>query len=134
MVVLDVSSQDQVLTGTAPKGAGETFRILNGVEVLWEGKNGESFRILPHCRKLCLVSVDSENKAWDIKWQSELNNRAMTTHSVVMKGDKVPTDGTDAGPALRKMIANAGNMGYEKQQATIELPRGEYHFYPESAT
>lgn len=134
MVVLDVSSQDQVLTGTAPKGAGETFRILNGVEVLWEGKNGDAFRILPHCRKLCLVSVDSENKAWDIKWQSELNNRAMSTHSVVLKGNKVPTDGTDAGPALRKMIANAGNMGYEKQQATIELPRGEYHFYPESAT
>ncbi len=134
MVVLDVRSQDQVLTGTAPKGAGETFRILNGVEVLWEGKNGESFRILPHCRKLCLVSVDSENKAWDIKWQSELNNRAMATHSVVLKGNKVPTDGTDAGPALRKLIANAGNMGYEKQQATIELPRGEYHFYPESAT
>lgn len=135
MVVLDVASQDTALTGTAPKGEGNVFRILNGVEVLWEGQSGESFHVVPHCRKVCLVSVDSDNKAWDIEWKPELNNRAGLGH-VVLNGDAVPCgpDKADAGPALRKLISNAGNMGAEKQRTTIELPKGVYHFYPESAT
>ena len=34
MVVLDVPS-DSLLSGTAPAEAGKTFRILNGIDVLW---------------------------------------------------------------------------------------------------
>ena len=135
MVVLDVASQDTVLTGTAPAEAGKTFRILNGVDVLWEGKGGESFRIHPMSRKVYLLGVDSENKAWDIEWKPELNNRATMGH-VVLQGDSVPCgpDEADAGPALRKLISNAGNMGAKKERTTIELTKGVYHFYPESAT
>ena len=94
MVVLNVENQDYALTGTAPQEEGKSFRILNGIEVLWEGKGGESFHLVPHCRKVYLVSVDSDNKAWDIEWKPEQNNRAMTGH-VVLQGDSVP-----CGPAM----------------------------------
>lgn len=137
MVVLDVKSQDAALTGTAPKGEGKLFRILNGVEVLWEGKSGESFHLIPHSRKVYLLSVDSENKAWDIEWKPEDNNRAGVPHAVLQgdsNGYKVPAGGKDAGPALRKILSHAGNMGCVKHRTTIELPKGVYHFYPESAT
>lgn len=135
MVVLSVENQDCALTGTAPQEEGKTFRILNGVDVLWEGKGGESFHVIPHCRKVYLVSADSENKEWNIEWKPEVNNRAMMGH-VVLQGDSVPCgpDEADAGPALRKLISSAGNTGAAKQRTTIELPKGVYHFYPETAT
>lgn len=135
MVVLNVESQDYALTGTAPQEDGKRFRILNGIDILWEGKGGESFHLIPHCRKVYLLSVDSENKNWNIEWKPEQNNRAMTGH-VVLQGDNVPCgpDEADAGPALRKLISSAGNMGAAKQRTTIELPKGVYHFYPETAT
>lgn len=135
MVVLDVPHQPAALTGTAPKGEGSNFRILNGTDVLWEGKSGESFRLIPHCRKVCLVSTDSENKKWDIEWQPEYINRARIFNSV-LNGNCVPGDSEchDAGPALRRLISNAGNTSTEKNHTTIELPKGVYHFYPDTAT
>lgn len=132
MVALQVPSQDARFTGTAPGGEGQRYRILNGVDVLWEGKGGESFSLLPYSRMLYLVSVDSENKAWDIEWQPEQSNRAMVA-KLVLRGEQVPTGGADAGPALRNLISRAAHTGCVAQQSTtIELPQGEYHFYPES--
>ena len=134
MVVLDVPS-DSLLSGTAPAEAGKTFRILNGIDVLWEGKGGESFQILPMCRKVYLLGVDSENKSWSVNWELKLYNRAYIPNCNMLNGEGiVPTGGQDAGPALRKMISKANNLGVVHTSTTIELPKGEYHFYPESAT
>ena len=134
MVVLDVPS-DSLLSGTAPAEAGKTFRILNGIDVLWEGKGGESFQILPMCRKVYLLGVDSENKSWSVSWEHKLYNRAYIPNCNMLNGEGiVPTGGQDAGPALRKMISKANNLGVVHTSTTIELPKGEYHFYPESAT
>ena len=134
MVVLDVPS-DSLLSGTAPAEAGKTFRILNGIDVLWEGKGGESFQILPMCRKVYLLGVDSENKSWSVNWELKLYNRAYIPNCNMLNGEGiVPTGGQDAGPALRKMLSKANNLGVVHTSTTIELPKGEYHFYPESAT
>ena len=138
MLAVNVPSQDRELRGRAPQGkAGETYRIYNGAEMLWEGKSGESFSLIPNSRVLYLVSADNDNKNWQVEWKHEEHNRARETKPTTLKGGadgyKVPSDGTDAGPALRKMLARAGYMGYELQSTTIDLPQGEYHFYPSSS-
>lgn len=137
MQVLCVPSHDYVLSGTAPRDANsKKYRILNGSTVLWEGESGKSFRILPRCRKLYLVGENSTNSQWQAEWQYEQNSRAIIPCEELNGGKdgyNIPTDGTDAGPALRTMLDRAADTGCEKKQTTINLPKGEYHFYPEGA-
>lgn len=140
MLVLEVPTQNAELRGRAPEGTAGTYRILNGVRVLWEGKSGEAFCVEPDGLQMYLLSVDSDNKAWqELRWQAKHTPRAaQESGNVVLQGGSngfaVPANGEDAGPAIRAMLAKAAQRSVDNAATTIELPKGEYHFYPETAT
>lgn len=135
MEVMTVPHPDYALTGTAPQGADKTYRILNGIKVLWEGKGGETFRVYPGgCKKLYFISENDGNRNWqNLQWEHELSNRAKYpgTYQLNKGQQEIPADGADAGPVLREMLQNVPNGSFE--QSILELPKGEYHFYPQSA-
>jgi len=139
MAVLPV--QGKTLTGKTPEGAGAPFRIQSGCLVLWEGQAGEAFSISPGAghSHLYLVSETAnnlrwQNLAWHGKLEASLAGGGVTLHAE--ENGVAPGTG-DCGPALRRLLEQARNMGSHRGEGdggcTISFPKGEYHFYPEGA-
>ena len=138
-----VGVDDEVTAGI---GDGVECRILSGTEVLWTSgviRRGEpkTFRVaVPQgARKLYLLALAVGNNWNDhvdwvnLKFEAGANAALGTSESdPVYRGEDyglVP--GTkDATPALRKLLkaVHQGNGG-----GKIVLPKGDYHFYPQSA-
>ncbi len=128
MLVLPREEQHETLTGKAPDGEGEPFRILNGAEVLWEGRAGESFEVKTRTKHVYLLSSRADNNAWqELTWKGET---AGTGCDVGIHTDALPTDKSDAGPGLRRLLSQTAQGG---KQNCISIPKGEYHFYPAGA-
>ena len=131
--MLPVPVQGQVLKGRAPQGPGAPFRVLDGAQVLWEGKAGESFEVTTdiHPGRLYLYSAGARNLDWqELSWSSPQDRvpvRRPFKYDAAKEG--VLPNGKDAGPALRKLLSRSRSL----QGATITFPKGEYHFYPEGA-
>ena len=127
--MVPVPVEGQVLKGRAPQGAGEPFRVLDGTQVLWEGKAGESFEVGTNIQQGCLYlySAGARNLAWqELSWSWPLDRGGGSSsfkYDAAKEG--VLPNGKDAGPALRKLLSKRG--------ATISFPKGVYHFYPEGA-
>ena len=131
--MLPVPVQGQVLKGRAPQGSGAPFRVLDGTQVLWEGKAGESFEVTTdiHPGRLYLYSAGARNLDWqELSWsrpQDRVPVRRPLKYDAAKEG--VLPNGKDAGPALRKLLSRSRSL----QGAIITFPKGEYHFYPEGA-
>lgn len=122
----------QSLAGRAPLGEGAPFRVLNGTEVLWEGKAGESFDVLPLSPNVYLVSESAENVKWEnLARSGTAPTEAGEVNHIVLRGENIGQ--RDAGPALRSMLGRAAAHCMRGGSVTLELPKGEYHFYPEGA-
>ncbi len=131
------------LVGKAPKGAGAPFRILNGTEVLWEGGAGEAFEVNAYCRRLYLVSENANNTDWQqLRWQPKgfcpfpkANKHHKIGPENNWKGhsELKPDTSEDAGPTLRKILDTAALHAISNSATTVNLPKGEYHFYPDGA-
>lgn len=139
MVQLEVPG-DSALVGCAPVGAGGPFRILDGSRVLWEGSAGEAFEVLPYAPQVYLVSESADNVSWSsLGWKSARKRYAKRGRHHVVPGDgstglaAPKADGSDAGPAMRELVGAAVWSGECGSPVTIDLPKGEYHFYPGGA-
>lgn len=126
--------RDRALVGCAPVGAGGPFRILDGSRVLWEGSEGEAFEVLPYAPQVYLVSESDENVSWsELGWKPAWKAYAKKGRHHVVRGQGPKGRSVDAGPALRELLAGHVWHGVCGSTSTIELPKGEYHFYPEGA-
>ncbi len=131
MVQLEVP-RAQSLAGRAPMGEGAPFRVLDGTQVLWEGKAGESFDVTPQSSNVYLVSENAENVEWgDLAWKGAEQSTEGAAKHIVLRADSLGQG--DAGPALRSLLGTAAKHCLQGGSATIELPKGEYHFYPGGA-
>ncbi len=138
MVVLDVP-QDKKLVGRAPQG--KNLLITNGADILWQGKDGEAFEIPGYCKKLYLLSETADTcKQAELRWETAHVQSAKHGKKIQVSANgsngwgKMPAAvGTDAGPALRRLLGNALWHGCCGSEVTIDIPKGEYHFYPEGA-
>ncbi|MBQ2379504.1 MAG: hypothetical protein II295_03845 [Akkermansia sp.] len=138
MVVVD-APEGHSLSGKAPAGKGAPFRILDGSNVLKELQAGEAFDVYAHSDKLYLVSENANNLNWqELQW----NKKAYCTQpqsgkhkTVSLRSDeqKEADSRKDIGPALRRLLGDAALHATSQTTTTIELPKGEYHFYPEGA-
>ena len=142
MIALNVpEANTSVLVGKAPAAEG-TFRILDGSVVLWEGRSGEAFRIKPYSKKVYLVSEPVKNAQWqELKWEEKFaplpkpdkkhtwgENSDWCSHIKLQ-----PDTGKDSGPAMRELLSAAASQSLSGSTVTLELPKGEYHFYPDGA-
>lgn len=130
------AGKERLLTGRAPEGEGAPFRILNGAEVLWEGKAGEAFEVVVHSRYAHLLSTTADNTAWqDLswgEWDSTTKTKARPKHAIqTLSPHHLPTPAADAGPALRKKLNHFATL--RTKYNTLRIAPGEYHFYPEGA-
>lgn len=137
MVSVDVP-RDKKLVGKAPQGAG--LQITDGSKVLWQGKDGDAFEISPYCKKLYLLSDSATSCANStLRWEPTRIYYAKRDKKIQVSADgsngwgEMKADGADAGPALRELISNATWHGCCDSEVTINIPKGEYHFYPEGA-
>lgn len=122
----------QSLAGRAPLGDGAPFRVLNGTEVLWEGNAGESFDVTPQSPNVYLVSENAENVEWgNLGRSGTVPTEAGEVNHIVLRGENIGQG--DAGPALRCLLGRAAAHCMRGGSVTLELPKGEYHFYPEGA-
>lgn len=157
MIPLDVPAFDagvRVFTGlvgvddevAAGIGDGVECRILSGSNVLWSSgimKRGEpkAFRVsVPQgARRLYLLTLAGKNNWNDhVDWVNLAFEKGANTSlgrvedAAIFRGEDygLKPGKSDATPALRKLLSavHKGNGG-----GKIILPKGEYHFYPESA-
>lgn len=133
MVQLEVP-EDKGLAGRAPRGEGGPFRVLDGTAVLWEGTAGEAFEVKPYSPHVYLVSEGADNVAWrELEWRPMKKRLAKGGREVTISGAKPADDGADAGPGMRELLGVATLHGMSGNSVSIELPKGEYHFYPDGA-
>lgn len=121
----------KTLNGTAPQGEGAPFRVLNGSEVIWEGKAGESFNLPVQHRNVYLVSETANNKDWQNLYFSDATAASAPTETSYHFS--APENAADVGPALRSILSKTGATPEEAGEITINLAPGEYHFYPDGA-
>lgn len=131
MLVLPREKNCHILTGKAPEGAGASFRILNGTEILWEGEAGETFEVKIGTKNAYLLSSTADNLSWKmLQWKGNSDSNKETT-SCNIAAETLPDNKQDAGPELRRILSRAAHSGANK--CSITIPKGEYHFYPEGA-
>ncbi|MBQ7023214.1 MAG: hypothetical protein IJN29_06510 [Akkermansia sp.] len=142
MRVLNVPEPNaSVLVGKAPAAEG-SFRILDGSVVLWEGRNAETFQVKPYSKKVYLVNESVKNVRWqELTWKEQFTPLPKPgKHHTWGKGsdwsshlELQPNTDNDSGPAMRELLQAAARQSLSGSSVTLELPKGEYHFYPEGA-
>lgn len=122
------------LTGNAPVGSNGTYRILDSSKVIWEGRAGEAFSLdYILSKQLYLVSPPSGNAAWqNLSWRQGTRKiyKAIKKHLILNFRHEL-NEQQDAGPPLRELLYSTANA--RNKYKTINIPKGEYHFYPEGA-
>ena len=140
--MLPLPVQGAELSGKAPQGAGEPYRVLSGSEVLWEGAAGAEFKVKvqPGMQQLYLLSSRQRNLAWqDLAWHGSAPSRAKSAQAARRdydaRAEGVLPGKKDAGPALRRLLSKVRGEAAEgaKLGARISLAKGTYHFYPDGA-
>ena len=141
MIQLEVP-ENMKLTGQTPSGAGAPFRVLDGSKELWKGGEDESFEVHPNGTHVYLVSETAENTNWQsLKWEpcKSSKTEGKKKKKVVLRGKAgagskdTSTRARESGSAVLNLISNAMRHCRTGSAVTIELPKAEYHFYPENA-
>ena len=150
MVSVPLPGGAQELSGRAPEGEGEPFRVMSGSEVLWEGGAGAEFCVkMPRgARKVYLMSMGARNLNWSgLAWKCGEKERSAKgpmffkkVNEYNVKDVGILPGKQDAGPALRSLLSKVRSASMEStkngvriRRARIVFPKGTYHFYPQGA-
>ena len=141
MLVLDVIPGKSV-KGQAPEDKDGVYCISDGSVILWGGKAGDPFDITPYSRKLYLMSIGSSDQNWqavtwhpaDVKYpEGGIQHVWNEQNAWHFAGNLIPNSQGDSGPALRAILRSTGAQSLGGATNTIDIPKGEYHFYPAGA-
>lgn len=141
MLVLDVIPGKSV-KGQAPEEKDGVYCISDGSVILWGGKAGDPFDITPYSRKLYLMSIGSSDQNWqavtwhpaDVKYpEGGIQHVWNEQNAWHFAGNLIPNSQGDSGPALRAILRSAAAQSLGGATNTIDIPKGEYHFYPAGA-